>query len=80
MRNGSLVKNSTNQVHQYGDEKDDGEYTAGADASGFMRLHASTCMLRPHFEEICTFVGICANKGRGCLSVQGISVAQEGDC
>jgi hypothetical protein len=77
MRNGSLVEHASDQVHQHGNEKDDGKYAAGADTSGFVGFHPGTGVLRPHFEEVCTFVGVCANKRRRCLRVQRVSVAQE---
>ena len=79
MRNSALVKHATNDIHQHGNKKDDGEDAARPHAARLVGLGARTRVLRAHLEEVGALVRVGADEGEGCGRV-GVVVAEEGDC
>lgn len=76
MRNGAVVEDAAEHVHEHGDDEDQSEYASGPDATGLVRLRVGASICGAGFEEVGAFVGVDADKrdGRGGSR---IPIAQE---
>lgn len=79
MGNGAVVKDTTENIYEDGDEEDEAEYASRSDASRFVRFGRGTSMARTGFEEVGTLVRVCSNEGDGHLTRGRLSVTEEGD-
>lgn len=77
MGNGPVIKDTTEDIDQDGDDEDDSKDAAGSDATGLMWFGVSAGMDGSSLEEVGAFVGIGSNKGDGGLRSSWVSIAEE---
>lgn len=74
---GSVVANTTDGIHQYGDDENQSKHAAWPDTSRFMWLGLRASMDRASLEEVGAFVWVGANKRKRSLCTCRLAVAEE---
>lgn len=77
MGNGPVIKDTTEDINQDGDDEDDSEDAAGTDATGLMRFGVSACVNGSSLEEVGAFIRISSDEGEGGLRRSWVSITEE---